>query len=111
VHFAALGVDDRHGVPGPVDEELLAGFVFAAHDHVDLGRPAAVALAEPAVLVALRVGAFVLAPEQHQGHVLARELAVHLLPVGLAQINGDLALGAVEAPLEGGLGESLRQRP
>jgi hypothetical protein len=39
------------------------------------------------------------------------EPAVHVLPVGLTQVNGDLALGAVEAPLEGGLGESLRQRP
>ena len=109
--LAAFRIDDRKGVAGPVDEQLLAGLVLAAHDHVDLGRPAAVALAEPAVLIALRVGVLVLAPEQHQGHVLARQLRAHVLPVGLAHIDGDLALGAIEAPLQGGFAEPLRQRP
>ena len=65
--LAGLPVDDRHGLTGVVDEQFFAGAMFLAHDHVDLGRPEPVMLAEPAVLEALRMGESVLLPEQGQG--------------------------------------------
>jgi hypothetical protein len=34
--FAGLPVDDWHGLAGVIDEQLFAGTVFLAHDHVDL---------------------------------------------------------------------------
>lgn len=61
-------VDDRHGLTRVIDEQFFAGAMFLAHDHVDLGRPEAVVLAEPAVLEALGMGESVLLPEQGQGY-------------------------------------------
>ena len=70
-HLTRGAVDDRHGVPGVIDEQLLTGAVILAHDHVQLALPGPVVLTEPAVLVTLRVLYPVLLPEQKQGHVLA----------------------------------------
>lgn len=66
--FAGSPVDDRHGLPGVIDEQLFAGTMLLAHDHINLGGPEAVVLAEPAVLEALRMGESVLLPEQGQGY-------------------------------------------
>jgi hypothetical protein len=53
----------------------------------------------------------VLAPQSDEGDVRAGELRVHVLPVGLAGVAGDLAVSAVEARLEGRVGELRGQRP
>ena len=61
------------GRPGPV---------VLAHHQVQLAPPSPVVLAEPAVLIAVRVGLSVLLPEQEQGDILAREFVTDVLPVG-----------------------------
>ena len=61
-----LGLADLAGLPVE-DRNVLAGAKFLAHDHIDLGRPEPVVLAEPAVLEALLMGESVLLPEQGQG--------------------------------------------
>jgi len=109
--LAAARVDVRELVAGPVDEELLAGLVFLAHDHVDAPLPGAVVLAEPGVGVAVGVAGAVLLPEQGQGDVLAGELGVHGRPVGLLGVGRGLAACAVEAPLKLAVGDVLGQRP
>ena len=43
--------------------------------------------------------------------MLARELLAHVLPVGLAGVARDHAVGAVEARLKGRVGELRGQRP
>ncbi|MNG19155.1 hypothetical protein D3C84_1032870 [compost metagenome] len=56
--------------------------MFLAHDHVDLGGPEAVVLAEPAVLEALRMAEPILLPEQSQSHAGAAQFCVNMSPVG-----------------------------
>jgi hypothetical protein len=48
---------------GVVHEQLLPGTVLLAHHHVELRRPGAVLVAEPAVLKTLRMGGLVLVPQ------------------------------------------------
>ncbi|OSR47369.1 hypothetical protein BV324_05638 [Pseudomonas syringae pv. actinidiae] len=79
--LARAPVDDWGGLTGVIDEELFAGTVFLAHDHIDLGGPEAVVLAEPAVLKALRVGESIFLPEQRQGDAGAARLSVYPRPV------------------------------
>ncbi|MCY1248407.1 hypothetical protein D9M72_618340 [compost metagenome] len=55
--------------------------MFLAHDHVDLGGPEAVVLAEPAVLKALRMSESVLLPEQSQSHAGAAQLGMRPSPI------------------------------
>ena len=50
-------------------------------ENIQLALPGAVVLAEPAVLVAIRIGFPVLLPEQEQGDVLAPEFIVDSLPI------------------------------
>src|SRR3984893_3501689 len=64
--LASCRIKNRHGVAGPVDEQLLAGKMRLAHRRRDAVPPVAVALAEPAIGVALRVLSAVLLPEQRQ---------------------------------------------
>ncbi|RML48258.1 hypothetical protein ALQ97_01818 [Pseudomonas savastanoi pv. glycinea] len=79
--LASAPVDDWGGLAGVIDEELFAGTVFLAHDHIDLGGPEAVVLAEPAVLKALRVGESIFLPEQRQGDAGTAQLSVYPRPV------------------------------
>lgn len=79
-----MPVDDRRLLSGVVDEQRLAGAVVLPHDHIDLARPRAVVLTEPAVVKALRMRGLVLLPEQEERHALALELAMHVRPVGQA---------------------------
>lgn len=65
-YLAGSPVDDRRCLSGVIDEQLLTGTVFLAHDRVDLGGPKSVVLAEPAVLEALRMGEPIFLPEQGQ---------------------------------------------
>src|ERR1700709_714263 len=48
---ATAPVEDRHGVPGKVGKQLLAGAVLLAHRTFERLRPVAVALAELGVAV------------------------------------------------------------
>ena len=77
--LAGLGVCVRQRVAGPVDEQLLAGAVVLAHDHVDAAPPGAVTLGIPGVAVAVRVSLAVLGPEQAQGEVLVSAAAPRAL--------------------------------
>src|SRR5690606_12642809 len=73
--LAGAPIDDRRLLSGVVDEQRLAGAVVLPHDHIDLARPRAVVLTEPAVVKALRMRGLVLLPEQEERHALALELA------------------------------------
>ena len=80
-NFAGLPVDDWHRLAGIVDEQLFTCTMFLAHDHVDLGGPEPVVLAEPAVLEALRMGESIFLPKQGQGYAGAAQLCVDMSPV------------------------------
>lgn len=45
------GIDDLHGRPGEVHEDLLAGLVLETHDDTLAACPSPIELAEPAVAV------------------------------------------------------------
>ena len=64
-------IKHRDGVARPVDEQLLAGKMRLPHRRRDALPPVAVALAEPAVGVALGVLGAILLPEQSQRHARA----------------------------------------
>ena len=67
----------------PVDESLLAGFVFLPHNHIQFLAPALVQLAEPIVAIAIRIRIPVFLPTQLQGHVaVTPELLAHGSKVG-----------------------------
>lgn len=68
--LAGGGVDDGDLVAGVIDEDFFAGAVVLAQDHVEVPRPGAVLLAEPAVAWAVGVLLDELLPEQLQGDVL-----------------------------------------
>lgn len=67
---------------GIVHEQLLSGRMVLAHHQNQLSPPGPVVLAEPAVLITVRVGLPVLLPEQEQGDILAREFVADVLSVG-----------------------------
>ena len=82
-HPAGPGVGQGNRLAGVVDEDLLAGPVVLAHDHVELAAPEPVALAELRVLVPFRLPVLVLKPQELEGHPFAAELSVGLVPVRL----------------------------
>lgn len=69
-------VIDGHSVPGIVHEQLFTGSMVLPHHQVQLALPGPVMVAEPTVLVAIRIGFPELLPKQEQGDVLAPELIV-----------------------------------
>lgn len=77
-------VNDGHGLTGVVHEQLFTGPVILTHHQIQLAPPGPVVLAEPPVLITVRVGLPVLLPEQEQGDILAREFVADVLPVGYA---------------------------
>jgi hypothetical protein len=109
--LAGARVDDRHGLPGVVDEQPLTCDVGLSHRARQRCRPRPVFDAETRVLVGEVVAAGVLLPQQLQGHARALEL---LVDVGVVRLK----LGArtryrrpVQAPLQLGIVELLGQRP
>ena len=60
--LAGTPIHDLDALSGVVYEQLLTGAVLLAHHHVELRRPGAVLVAEPAVLVTLGIGDLVLVP-------------------------------------------------
>lgn len=81
--LTAHRIDHRHGLPGVVDEQLLARGVGLAHAHRQPPDPAPVVDAEAAVAVTVGVLGLVLLPEQIERDPLAPQLAVHGGPIGL----------------------------
>ena len=100
-----------HGLPGIVDEELLAGAVGLPHDDVELLTPGTVVVTEPGVLVAAGVQRLVLKPQQVQRDGLgAFEFMVYLDPIRLRALAG-IGGHREEASFEVGLVDLLGQRP
>ena len=95
-----------------VDERLLARTVDLPHDRVEPPPPRPVAVAEPAVLVAVRVGRPVLQPQQPQRDALvALKLPVDVRPVRLGPGNPRRRLGREQRGLQRAIVQPLRQRP
>ena len=112
LHLAGLPVHDLELRARVVHERLLARPVHLPHDHVDPSPPRPVALAEPAVPVAVRVDREVLQPQQLQRDALvALKLPVNLLPVRLRPGNTRRRQGREQRRLQRGVVQSLRQRP
>src|SRR5262249_6190875 len=65
----AVGMVNRDGGAGPVEEQFLAGTVFLPQDYILLLLPTPVELAEPAVAVAVRMVFTVLLPKQLQSQL------------------------------------------
>jgi len=85
--FPRQPVNDRHGLPGIIDEQLLAGRVRLPHGDRQLADPLSVAFAEPAVLVALGMRRFIFLPQQLQRDALLAHFAVRPDPVRLGSDN------------------------
>jgi hypothetical protein len=83
VHLSAVRVHHGDTLARIIDKELLPRAMTLAHDQVQLARPGAIPLTEPAVLKALWGRALVLLPQQEQGDALAFQLVVHCRPVRL----------------------------
>ena len=110
--LSALAGHDRRRVPGVVDEQLLAGAVALAHDHIDALAEGAVALAELAVLNPVRMLGLVLLPQQRQGDPLAPQLGVNVRPIRHRAPSRRRHTGAGEQPrFERPLVHPFGQRP
>lgn len=76
------GIDDRHGLPGPVDEAFLAGAVLLAHNEIERVAPGVIVATELGVLVPVGVLLLVLQVQERERDVLlAAQLAVERGPV------------------------------
>jgi hypothetical protein len=102
-----------HGVAGIIDEQLLPAQIGLAHGHGQAPFPAAIELAEPAVLVPLGVRRNVLVPENLQRDVLALQLAIDHRPIrlGLTTMAPLAAPLAVEPHLKLWIADLRRDRP
>ncbi len=107
--FTGSTVNDWHGLASVIDEQLLTSPMFLAHDHVDLGGPEAVVLAEPAVLEALRLSESILLPEQRQGYAGTAQLGMDMSPVRhRTLITGHSGWRRKKMPLQLGVGQHRR---
>lgn len=75
-HLSCERIDDRDGLPGEVEEQLLAGAVVVAEDEVQASGVRAVPLGEPGVPEAVGAARPVFSPCQGERDALAPELAV-----------------------------------
>jgi hypothetical protein len=71
VDCTGRSVNYINSLTGIVNEQLFPCPVFMTHDNIETGCPVTVTVAEPAVLVAIRVLLFVLLPEQIESDLLA----------------------------------------
>src|SRR5579871_3823817 len=69
---------DRYGLPGIIDEELIARAVFLAKHQLLGGKPPAILIAEHAVLPSVRMSVLVLLPQQEPGDAAAAKLGVQI---------------------------------
>ena len=68
---AGCRIDDINGLAGIVNEQLFSCPMFMAHGNIQAGGSVTVTVAEPAVLIAVRVLLLVLLPEQVESDTLA----------------------------------------
>ena len=109
---ASRRIKNRHGVAGPVDEQLLAGNMRLAHRRRDALAPVAVPLAEPTVGVALGVLGAILLPEQSQRHTAPLQLRMNVRPVRLgARRARRRSRRRKQPPLQLGIFDLVRDRP
>ena len=95
-----------------VHERLLARPVHLAQHHVEVSAPLPVAVAEPAVLIPVRVGLAVLQPQQLKRHALvARQLPVHPRPVRLRPPNPRRRRRRIQRRFQPPVVQLVRQRP
>ncbi|MCY1345041.1 hypothetical protein D9M69_310920 [compost metagenome] len=74
-------VDDRHGAPAEVDEQLVSRQMHLAHAELLLLQPGTVVTGELSIRHTIWLLLSELLPEQLQRHVGATELLMHLLPL------------------------------
>ena len=110
-HLPGLAVDDRHRLPGVVDEQLLASAMLLAHHQVEFPGPGPILVAEPAVLEPLRVQRLVFLPQQRQRHVLASQLPVHLAPHRQRARRAARRRRRIQPPFQTGVVERLGHGP
>ena len=83
-YLAGGRIDHWDGVAGTIDEGLLAGAVVLPQHHVQMARPIAILLAEPAVMSAVGVLLAELLPEELERDALGRfQLLVNPEQIGL----------------------------
>jgi hypothetical protein len=109
-HFARGAIDDADGLAGVVDEALIARLVVLAQHQVLGGKPAAVLLAEGAVLKTVGMLRLVLLPQQPPRHTGAFEFRLQPREIERHEAReGQLAL--IEPLVERSLIEVGGQRP
>jgi len=109
--FPGRRIGDVDPDAGVVDEELLAGPVLLAHDHIELPAPRAVEITEArAAVAALGMRFAVFLPEQLKGHPPLLERRVDRLAVRLRS-PARLLGRRIQPRLEGGVVKRLGQRP
>src|ERR1035437_3769099 len=110
--LASRRIKNRHGVAGPVDEQLLASKMRLAHRRRDALPPVAVPLAEPAVGIALGVLSAVLLPEQRQRYPAPLQLRMVVRPVWLSARRGRRCIRWRKQPsFQFGIIDLVRDRP
>jgi len=109
--FAGHRVDDGHGRPGVVDEQLLARGMGLAQAHREAADPVPVVVAEAAVAVAVGVLGLVFLPEQVEGDTLVPQLAVHGRPVGFGTCPIRGRRRRIQLGFQFRLADHCRQRP
>jgi hypothetical protein len=106
------GVEHRHGVAGPIDEQLLASGMRLPHRRRHGLAPIAIEVAKAAIAVAVDVLGLVLLPQQLQRHALPPQLLVDVVPIGLCPCRCGLERRRREqAPLQLGVVHPFRHRP
>src|ERR1700690_1641000 len=92
LHWSTTRIMDRYRCSGPVHEQLFAVPVLLPQHHILFPPPTPVQLAEPAVLVAIRVCLPVLFPKQLLRHVwMLLPLPVKIGEVGHGKHRGATA--------------------
>ena len=110
-HRAGLPVHDLELRARVVDERLLARPVDLPHDHVEAPPPRLVAVAEPAVLIAVPKDRTVFQPQQPQRHALvAPKLPVDMRPVRLRPGHPRWRQGREQRRFQRNVVQSLRQQ-
>src|SRR5674476_44443 len=110
--LASCRIKNRHGVAGPVDEQLLASKMRLAHRRRDALPPFAVPFAEPAVGVALGMLGAILLPEQSQRHAAPLQLRMNVRPVRLGACRARRRIRRrKQPPLQLGIIDLVQDRP
>jgi hypothetical protein len=110
-HGLGLAVVDGNGLPGEVDEHLLAGNVVLPQHHVEVTPPGVIQPAKLAVLVTAGMLLQILPVEQLQGDALVSQLVLHARPIRHRTRNRRRRRGHEHAPLQFAVVDVQWQRP